>query len=502
MQADTSILSTKNNTQKIVDDSSFVIRALVNTKGSGTVTSVATGNGLSGGTVTASGTLQADTSILSTKNNTQKIVNDSSSVIRALVNTKGSGTVTSVATGYGLSGGTITSTGTLNVDTATMATRLRTRKEIDSVSVVVSTGLAGKSNTGHGHAQSDITGLVTDLSNKQATLVSATNIKTINGSSVLGAGDLVVSASAGGSTTQMQFNNAGALAGASFAKIEGNNIRIENSSTPSVSAGGFQFYAKNYAGTPTPFYRGGNGNENALQSSFAQKVIAMWQPAGNSTTITAFGAAALTATGTATAANVAVTNAYTRSKGLEYLVTVAATTAVAGFRTGTAQYWFGNATGQGGFKYTCRFSPATGVATTTSRLFVGMSASTGAPTDVEPSSLVNIFGVGYDAADANIQFLYNDASGTATKVDLGGSFVVPTTDRNTTYELSLYVQPNTSVVFYTLTDLGTTVSTTGSVNTNLPTTTTLLSALGYMSVGGTSSVIGIALKTLYIETDF
>lgn len=48
----------------------------------------------------------------------------------------------------------------------------------------------------HSHPQSEITNLVSDLSGKQATLVSATNIKTINGSTILGSGDLVVSGSA------------------------------------------------------------------------------------------------------------------------------------------------------------------------------------------------------------------------------------------------------------------------------------------------------------------
>jgi len=47
----------------------------------------------------------------------------------------------------------------------------------------------------HTHPQSEITDLVTDLGNKQDNLVSATNIKTINGNSILGAGDLVVSGS-------------------------------------------------------------------------------------------------------------------------------------------------------------------------------------------------------------------------------------------------------------------------------------------------------------------
>jgi hypothetical protein len=41
------------------------------------------------------------------------------------INTKGSGTVTSIATGYGLSGGTITTTGTLVLDSAVVFSRIR-----------------------------------------------------------------------------------------------------------------------------------------------------------------------------------------------------------------------------------------------------------------------------------------------------------------------------------------------------------------------------------------
>ncbi len=57
----------------------------------------------------------------------------------------------------------------------------------------------------HGHPESDITNLVTDLGNKQATLVSATNIKTINGVTVLGAGDLVVSGVTNIKQTEIDF---------------------------------------------------------------------------------------------------------------------------------------------------------------------------------------------------------------------------------------------------------------------------------------------------------
>lgn len=56
---------------------------------------------------------------------------------------------------------------------------------------------AGHNHTGvyasasHTHPQSDITNLTTDLAAKQATLVSGTNIKTVNGSGLLGSGDVV-----------------------------------------------------------------------------------------------------------------------------------------------------------------------------------------------------------------------------------------------------------------------------------------------------------------------
>jgi hypothetical protein len=57
--------------------------------------------------------------------------------------------------------------------------------------------LNGKANASHTHAQADVTGLVDALAGKQNTLVSGTNIKTVNGSSLLGAGDLTVSGGSG-----------------------------------------------------------------------------------------------------------------------------------------------------------------------------------------------------------------------------------------------------------------------------------------------------------------
>ena len=181
-----------------------------------------------------------------------------------------------------------------------------------------------------------------------------------------------------------------------------------NASPATPAADKINIFDYKVGGANTLGYIGSDGVDHAVQNLIARNGIKHWGFAGNSTTTTQMNAAALTATGTATAVNVATTNKHTQIKGIEYLVTVAATTAVAGFRDAVAQYFCGNTAGSGGFKYICRFGPATGVATTTNRCFVGIGSSTAAPTDVEPSSILNQFGVGWDAADANIQVMSND----------------------------------------------------------------------------------------------
>jgi hypothetical protein len=56
--------------------------------------------------------------------------------------------------------------------------------------------LSTQSGTFTAIPQANVTNLVTDLAGKQATLVSATNIKTVNGNSLLGSGDVVISGGA------------------------------------------------------------------------------------------------------------------------------------------------------------------------------------------------------------------------------------------------------------------------------------------------------------------
>jgi hypothetical protein len=129
-----------------------------------------------------------------------------------------------------------------------------------------------------------------------------------------------------------------------------------------------------------------------------------------------------------------------------------------------------------------------------------MASVTSAPTDVEPSTVVNGVFMGWDAADTNVQMMTNDGTGTCTKVDLGALFPVPTADRTVLYELSMYSPRGTTQrVEWIVTNLTNGATATGTITTDLPSTATLIAPRGWMSVGGTSSVIGIALASLYLD---
>ena len=246
------------------------------------------------------------------------------------------------------------------------------------------------------------------------------------------------------------------------------------------------------------------GRTRDLFADLANSGAFVAKPNAGAATLTCLGAASPTAVGTITAASPATTNKHTMMPRVEYLVTTAATTAVAGFRyaSGILGVTLGGASSDmGGFHFSGIWGPATGVSTTTNRAMFGVqNAATGTPTDVEPSTLLNGAWMGWDAADTNIQMMFNDATATATKVDLGASFPVPTADRTAAYKLELYSPKGTTqTVYWRVTDMVTGAVAQGSQSSDLPATSMLISPRGWVSVGGTSSVIGLALMSLYLD---
>ena len=128
------------------------------------------------------------------------------------------------------SGGTVTSVSALTLGTT--GTDLSSTVANGTTTPVITLNVPTASATNRGALSS------TDWStfnNKQDTLVSGTNIKTINSNSILGSGDLTISASAAGSTGQIQFNNGGAFAADSNLFWDNTNKRLGVGATPDTS---------------------------------------------------------------------------------------------------------------------------------------------------------------------------------------------------------------------------------------------------------------------------
>jgi hypothetical protein len=279
-------------------------------------------------------------------------------------------------------------------------------------------------------------------------------------------------------------------------------ILVAHATPAAPSTGKMGLFARSVGGRMLPAVIGPSGLDTTLQPFLGTNRVGMFLPNGNSTTATSLGIAYST-TGTGTLHNYATTTRYSRMRGIEYLVTTAAATAVVGFRGAAAQWTVGGTNpGDGGFMSVLRWGPATSVATATNRAFAGMG-STSAPTDVQPSSLLNILGMGWDAADANIQVMHNDGAGTATKIDLGAGFPVPGADRSSVYEIVLFSPPGPSQsVSYRVTDLVSGLQASGTILADMPALATAIAPHCYMSVGGTSSVVGLKVFSHYIETDY
>jgi hypothetical protein len=156
---------------------------------------------------------------------------------------------------------------------------------------------------------------------------------------------------------------------------------------------------------------------------------------------------------------------------------------------------------EGGFLGVMHGGPSTGVTNASHRFFLGLH-DTGVPSDVNPSTLTRMCGIGYDSGDTQLQFMHNDAAGTATKIALGASFPKPTADLTDFYRLRLFAPPGTTrELRYEVTNLVSRAVVTGVATTDLPLTTDLLTLKGWVSAGGVSAVAGIAIGAIAFQTE-
>jgi hypothetical protein len=233
------------------------------------------------------------------------------------------------------------------------------------------------------------------------------------------------------------------------------------------------------------------GSVDYMQPHWAFNTQFNWRPSFGTTTISSWPAVGFAVSGTATAATFATTSLHTRTPRVDYLVTTPSISAVAGAYLAQPIY-----SPSKGVHAVLRTAPATGTTISTQRFFTGLGPSS-APTDVNPSTLTNIAGFGYDASDTNWQAIYNDASGAASKINTG--IARPSADRTGPYMVSVYISPGGASMSMTFLDEATGVTyNTPTITSDITTSTGMLF---YHSVGGTSSATGITLFSLYAQTN-
>lgn len=266
----------------------------------------------------------------------------------------------------------------------------------------------------------------------------------------------------------------------------------------SPATGDLRVYAKDIAGRMMLKMKGPSGIDTALQPALFTNNTAMLLPS-TGTTITPWG---MPNTTVGTASTPAIVSNGGLAGSIRRVRVTSATTANAAAELRSAQplVWRGNAAGLGGFFYAVRFSINS--TTANQRLFTGLTATTGATaTTVAPSAIVNMVGAGWDSADTNLQMMYNAASGTATKIDLGTAF--PANNVTAVYEVIMFAPPNGSTIGYRVTRLDTGDTTSGTMSgASLPVNTAMLTHHQYMNNGGTAAAVVLDVTRVYIESDY
>lgn len=262
------------------------------------------------------------------------------------------------------------------------------------------------------------------------------------------------------------------------------------------STGTLAVYAKNISGRMMLKWKGPSGLDTSIQPFLGQNNVIMLLPQ-TTTTITLWGTTN-TSVGTVSTPALASTNLRTSMR--RWIWTSAATSNSASEgRTATGLVWRGDAPGLGGWFYSCRWAISS--STANQQVAIGLWAATGATsTSQVPSSLVSCIFVGWDSADTNLQVMYNNASATCTKINLGTNF--PANSTTAVYEFMMFAPPNGSSVFYRVVRLDTGDVAEGELTTDLPTSTTFLTRHEYMNNGGTAAAVILEVSRIYIETDY
>jgi len=131
---------------------------------------------------------------------------------------------------------------------------------------------------------------------------------------------------------------------------------------------------------------------------------------------------------------------------------------------------------------------------TDARMAYYLSTASGAnPTNVEPDTITNCLGICKLSTSNNLHIIHNDASGTATTIDLGANFTLATASTDTIW--FRFKRTTATNIEYTVVKLDSDglvlFTATGTITTDLPSPSTLLYHRFWMTNNATASVFSM-----------
>jgi hypothetical protein len=303
--------------------------------------------------------------------------------------------------------------------------------------------------------------------------------------------------SPGGTSGEVQFNNAGAFAGAANVEIDNGDLALVDGGFPvTPAAGRTKVFTDSMATRRLVGSIDSAGNHFDFQPALFNSTTYMWL-AGTGTTLAINWGTSFTARNNGNAAaqahptknNLSAINSMNRAT----FSTGTTATGASGIQASATNAWRGSSAGLGGFFFFARF--ALEARSGTHRLFVGLSANN-ATLNAQPSTLNDTLGIGLDSGDTNFQFMIRNTA-TSTKID-----TTIAADTTTIYDFYMYCEPNGSTIYFELRNALTNAVLINSQETsNLPANTAFFYMQAHIqSVTGTTAKL-LALNRMYLETN-
>lgn len=302
---------------------------------------------------------------------------------------------------------------------------------------------------------------------------------------------------AGGSDTEVQWNNAGDLDGAVKLKIDGDGLptlgELTGTTTPSnpSSGDGLTVWSRLRAGRSTLTHLDARGLIQPLHPYFSRPMLYLPQGA----TSNAVDTIGMSFANLNTAANAGALTAsligQQRKIRHTSLTTANANCGIRIPASNTGYFYRSTTAGIGGVHVIARF--VVHANRTNQRFFCGFWAALGATITADPSTLTNIAGFMLDSGQTTLRWGVNDSGGSAddgiggsVPADLGSSFPLNTNDADL-YELQIFwSRGSSSEIFYSAENLTTGAFSEGSSTTNLPAVDTLLQFYFDHALGATT----------------